>query len=234
LIRKFLFLFHHRLKLKNNMPSTTTPSQAVQPQATNTHPATGSVLSPITKDTPKLFNPITSKSVTFKNRIILPALCQYSATDGFLNDYHVAHYGSYAIKGVGMVIIEATGVEARGRISQHDSGLWSDEHIPPLKRVVDILKSQGTVPAIQIAHAGRKASMSSGWFEGGYHRLSEEEQGWPNDVVGPSDLPFDDHHATPRALTIPEMQEITQKFVEAAIRADKAGIEVLEIHSAHG
>lgn len=151
-----------------------------------------------------------------------------------MNDYHIAHYASYALKGVGMVIIEATGVEARGRISQHDSGLWSDEHIAPLKRVVDILKAQGTIPAIQIAHAGRKASTSSGWFEGRYHLLSEEKGGWPNDVVGPSDLPFDDKHAKPNVLTIPEIEAITQKFADAAVRADKAGIEVLEIHSAHG
>lgn len=141
---------------------------------------------------------------------------------------------SFALKGAGMIIIEATAIEPRGRISPHDLGIWSDEHIAPLKRVVDLIKSQGSVPSIQLAHAGRKANMGSNWCEGGYHNVSEQDGGWPQDVVGPTDLPFDDKHATPKALTIPELQAITQKWAEAAIRADKAGIEVLEIHSAHG
>jgi 2,4-dienoyl-CoA reductase-like NADH-dependent reductase (Old Yellow Enzyme family) len=98
-----------------------------------------------------------------------------------------------------------------------------------------LVKSQGSVPAIQIAHAGRKANMGSLWApNGGYHNVSEEEGGWPNDVVGPSELPVDDQHATPHALTVSEMQAITQKWADAAVRADKAGIQVLELHSAHG
>lgn len=213
------------------MPSSILPSQAVQKQGTNVPPQIKSIT---TTETPKLFTPITCKSITLQNRIVVPPMCMYSSTDGFLNDYHVAHYGSWALKRPGMIIIEATAVEARGRISPDDSGLWSDEHIAPLKRVVDLIKSQGSVPSIQLAHAGRKANMGSGWTKGGYHNVSEEDGGWPNDVVGPSELPFDKDHAKPRALNLSELEEVKQHWVDATIRADKAGIEVLEVHSAHG
>lgn len=216
------------------MVASTIPSSNVPAPATNTQPSVGQVVDSINKDTPKLFTPSKVKSVTFQNRIVVPPMCMYSANDGFMNDYHLGHYASLALRGPGMIIIEATAVEPRGRISPHDLGLWSDDHIEPLKRVVDFIKSQGVVPGIQIAHAGRKANMGSPFCEGGYHSCTEQEGGWPNDVVGPSDLPFDDAHAKVKALTVPEMDEIKQKWVDAAIRADKAGIEVLEIHSAHG
>ncbi|CAO3614247.1 unnamed protein product [Mucor hiemalis] len=218
------------------MPSTDFPSQAVPRQALNNNPRIGAATDNAAKQLPKLFTPFTNKSVTYQNRIIVPPMCMYSATDGFFNDFHVGHYLSLALRGPGMIIIEASGVEARGRISPHDAGLWSDEHIAPLKRVVDAIKSQGSVPSIQLAHAGRKANMSSTWDTGSgvYHNVPEANGGWPNDVVGPTDLAFDDLHAQPRALSIPEMQAIKQKWAEAAVRADKAGIEVLEIHSAHG
>lgn len=159
-------------------------------------------------------------------------ISRYSCQDGFLNDFHLAHYFSFAFKGAGLVIIEATAVEPEGRISPHDSGLWSDDHIAPLKRVVDAIKTQGAVPGLQIAHAGRKASMGSPFA--GYRLVPEEEGGWANDVRGPSDVPFDDKHAKPHALSKQDLKELVQKFVDAAVRADKAGIEVLEIHSAHG
>ena len=199
----------------------------VQPQAFNSE-----VGKAVNVEKSKLFSPVTNKSVTYKNRIVIPPMCMYSSTDGFFNDFHLAHYASFAFKGVAAIIIEATAVEPRGRISPHDAGLWSDEHIAPLKRVVDLIKSQGTIPAIQLAHAGRKANMSSLW--NGYKLVPESEGGWPNDIVGPSDVPFDELHGKPHALTIPELEAIKQKWVDAAIRADKAGIEVLEIHNAHG
>ena len=180
----------------------------------------------------KLFSSLTNKSVTYKNRVIIPPMCMYSSTDGFFNEFHLAHYASFAFKGVAAIIIEATAVEPRGRISPHDAGLWSDEHIAPLKRIVDLIRSQGTIPALQLAHAGRKANMSSLW--NGYKLVPESEGGWPNDIVGPSEVPFDESHGKPHALTIPELEAIKQKWVDAAIRADKAVIEVLEIHNAHG
>ncbi|KAI8877683.1 FMN-linked oxidoreductase [Backusella circina FSU 941] len=208
-------------------------STAVQKSGENVSPPIGELKSS-NGNVPKMFTPITCRSVTLKNRIVVPPMCMYSCQDGFFNDFHLTHYGSFALKGVGMVIIEATAVEPQGRISPNDCGLWSDDHIPGLKRIADLIRSQGAVPSIQLAHAGRKASMGSGWCKGGYHLVSEEDGGWPNDVRGPSDIPFDEVHALPRALNIDEMKAITQKWVDAAIRADKAGIEVLEIHSAHG
>jgi 2,4-dienoyl-CoA reductase-like NADH-dependent reductase (Old Yellow Enzyme family) len=133
-----------------------------------------------------------------------------------------------------MIIIEATSVEDIGRISLNDLGLWKDEQIPQFKRVVDIIKAQGVVAAVQIAHAGRKANMGSSWSKGGYHNMSKEDGGWPNNIIGPSNLPFDEEHGAVRALDVSELQALAQKWADAAIRADKAGIEVLEIHCAHG
>lgn len=159
-------------------------------------------------------------------------MCMYSADNGYINDFHLAHLAAFALKGAGSIIIEATAVEPRGRISPHDLGLWEDGQIAPLKRVVDFLKGQGSVPGIQLAHSGRKASMGSPFA--GYRLVVEEEGGWSQDVVSASDIPFDEHHAKPRALTVDEMKEIKQKWVDAAIRADKAGIEIMQIHSAHG
>ncbi|KAI9262673.1 hypothetical protein BY458DRAFT_515059 [Sporodiniella umbellata] len=184
------------------------------------------------KHNTKLFSPLTIKSITFKNRIVLPPMCMYSAKDGFFNDFHLGHYSSFSMKGVGLIIIEATAVEARGRISPNDAGLWSDAHIEPLKRIVDLIKSQGSVAGLQIAHAGRKGSGGSLWT--GDHPTPKSEGGWPDDIVAPSAIPFSEEHPTPKELTIEEMKEITQKWVDAAIRADRVGIEVLEIHNAHG
>lgn len=130
--------------------------------------------------------------------------------------------------------MEATAVEPQGRISPDDSGLWSDDHIPPLKRVADFISSQGATPGIQIAHAGRKATMGSSWNHG-YKVVPEAEGGWPDQVRGPSEgVSFDDNHPRPHAMSKEDIQEITDKFAEAAQRALKAGIKVLEIHSAHG
>ncbi|KAI9468998.1 MAG: hypothetical protein EXX96DRAFT_532758 [Benjaminiella poitrasii] len=207
---------------------------SVQPQAYNTKPGVGSAIETVTEKTPKLFTPITTKSVTLHNRVVVPPMCMYSATDGFANDFHLGHYASIALKGPAMVIVEATAVEPRGRLSRDDLGLWSDDQIAPLKRVADFIKSQGSVPAIQIAHGGRKANMASLWTEGGYRLHSEQEGGWPNDIVGPSDLSFDDNHGKPKALSVTELKELAQKWADAAVRADKAGFQVLEIHSAHG
>ncbi|CAO3644879.1 unnamed protein product [Cunninghamella blakesleeana] len=198
--------------------------------ATNKAVPAGTILSE--NNNSLLFSPIKTKSVTANNRIVVAPMCMYSSEDGALNAFHIVHYGSLALKGAGTIFIEATAVEARGRISPHDSGLWNDNQIAPLKAVVDVIKAQGTVAGIQLAHAGRKADMGSPFR--GYKLIPEEEGGWPNDVVGASSIPFDDEHAKPHALTIQEMQDIKQKWVDAAIRADKAGIEVIQIHSAHG
>jgi 2,4-dienoyl-CoA reductase-like NADH-dependent reductase (Old Yellow Enzyme family) len=159
-------------------------------------------------------------------------MCMYSAQDGFLNDFHVSHYGSFALKGAGAVIIEATAVSPIARITPGDAGLWNDDHIAPLKRVVDVIKSQGSAAGIQIAHSGRKASTSPP-FKGDY-LVSETDGGWPFKIVGPSDLPFASHYGVPHALTKKEINETVKDFADAAIRADKAGVDFLEIHGAHG
>ncbi|KAI9320455.1 hypothetical protein BX666DRAFT_2017657 [Dichotomocladium elegans] len=204
----------------------------IPPQAYNTKVPPATSLDPEASKSVKLFQPITVKSVTLKNRIGVSPMCMYSAEDGFVNDFHLAHLLSFALRGVGLVIIEATAVEPQGRISPHDLGLWKDDHIEPLKRITDAIKSQGSVPAIQIAHAGRKASMGSPFA--GYRLVPESEGGWATDVRGPSELPYDGKHATPHALTKEQIAELVQKWADAASRADKAGIEVLEIHGAHG
>ncbi|KAG2226194.1 hypothetical protein INT45_003339 [Circinella minor] len=182
-----------------------------------------------------LFKPVTYKSVKLHNRIGVSPMCMYSCENGYLNDFHLVHLGAFALKGAGLVIIEATAVEPQGRISPDDSGIWDDDHIPPIKRIADFIKSQGSCPAMQIAHAGRKADMGSGWSKGGYSIVPENENGWPKDVRGPSEgIRFDENHPYPHGLTVNEISEIVQKFANAAVRADKAGIEILEIHSAHG
>ncbi|KAI9014583.1 hypothetical protein CLU79DRAFT_707756 [Phycomyces nitens] len=180
----------------------------------------------------KLFQPITCKSVTFHNRVVVPPMCMYSAKDGFLNDFHIAHYGAMAIRGAGLIIVEASAVEPQGRITPDDSGIWDDDHIEPLKRVFDLMKSQGTVPGIQIAHAGRKASISPPYI--GDYLVPEEDGGWPNDIRSSCELKFADHYGTPKGLTKEGIKEMVQKWADAAVRADKAGAQVLEIHSAHG
>lgn len=159
-------------------------------------------------------------------------MCMYSAKDGLLNDFHLMHYGSFAIKGAGLIFIEASGVRPEGRITPQDSGIWDDAHISPIKRIVDACKSQGSAVGIQIAHAGRKASMSPP-FKGDYLE-TEADGGWPNGVVSASDIPFASHYPKPNAMTKEQIKETVQAFADAAVRADKAGIDVLEVHGAHG
>jgi 2,4-dienoyl-CoA reductase-like NADH-dependent reductase (Old Yellow Enzyme family) len=157
-------------------------------------------------------------------------MCQYSSQDGFANDWHLVHLGSRAVGGAALVMVEATAVEARGRITPADHGLWKDEHIDMLRRVTGFIKSQGSVAGIQIAHAGRKASCRVPWEGGKVIPLSEG--GWQ--CVAPSAIPFNENDPAPVALNKTQIGEIVRAFAEAARRAFAAGFEVLEIHSAHG
>lgn len=179
---------------------------------------------------PHLFEPITLRSVTFRNRIGVSPMCQYSSTDGFANDWHVVHLGARATGGAGLVMMEATGVEARGRITPGCNGIWKDEHILMLKRVTDYVSSQGAVPGIQLAHAGRKASRSLPWS--GDVDVLPPQGGW--DIVGPSPIAFADDHRVPHELTIAEIETVASSFVDAARRAHEAGFRLIEIHAAHG
>jgi len=158
-------------------------------------------------------------------------MCQYSSEDGYADDWHLVHLGARASGGAGLVITEAAAVEARGRISPHDLGIYQDGHIEMLKRINAFLKSQGAVAGIQLAHAGRKASTMRPW-EGG-KPVSPEQGGW-SPIVGPSGLPFDDGYQTPEMLDEAGIREIVRAFGQATQRAEQAGFEVIEIHGAHG
>ncbi|MBX3063374.1 MAG: NADH:flavin oxidoreductase/NADH oxidase [Anaerolineae bacterium] len=179
---------------------------------------------------PHLFDPLTLRGVMLRNRIAMSPMCQYSSEDGFANDWHLTHLGSRAVGGVGLIVVEATAVEPRGRITPNDLGLWKDEHIDMLARIVRLIKQHGAVPGIQLAHAGRKAGTARPW-DGG-RPLSDEDGGWLPDA--PSALPFNDGYRTPHALTVEEIKEVQSNFRAATIRALEAGFEVIELHGAHG
>jgi 2,4-dienoyl-CoA reductase-like NADH-dependent reductase (Old Yellow Enzyme family) len=157
-------------------------------------------------------------------------MCQYSATDGFASDWHFVHLGAFATGGAGLVISEAIAVTADGRISPHDLGLWDDAQIPMLRRITDFMHEQGSVAAIQLAHAGRKASTKRPWEGGG--AVSPADGGWT--VRGPSDLAFSETYPTPVALTLDEIGVVIDAFAQGARRALAAGFRVAEIHAAHG
>ena len=182
--------------------------------------------------TAHLFSPLTIRGITLKNRIVVSPMCMYSSQDGFANDWHLVHLGARAVGGAGLVFTEATAVEARGMISPQDLGIWDERHLEMLSRIAAFIKAQGAVPGMQLAHAGRKASVARPW-DGG-KPVNEAQGGWPAEIVGPSPLPFDQGYATPHELTVAEIGEITRAFVKGAERAIRAGYEVLEIHAGHG
>ena len=178
----------------------------------------------------KLFSPLTIGNITLRNRIVTSPMCQYSATDGFANDWHLVHLGARASGGVGMVIAEATAISPEGRITPGDLGLWSDGHIDGLRRIVNFIHAQGAVAAIQIAHAGRKASCAVPWKGG--QQLNEQFGGWQ--TVAPGNLPFHEGERVPQPLSREGIQKVITGFASAARRSLAAGFRVIEIHSAHG
>lgn len=180
---------------------------------------------------PHLFDPLTQRGVTFRNRIAVSPMCQYSSTDGFANDWHLVHLTSRAVGGAGLVFTEAAAVEPRGRISPQDLGLWQDEHVEPLAKTVALIHQAGAIAGIQLAHAGRKASTATPW-EGG-KALSEAEGGW-RPIVAPSAIAFNQDSPVPAALSLDEIHQLTEAFVQAARRSLEAGFKVIEIHAAHG
>jgi 2,4-dienoyl-CoA reductase-like NADH-dependent reductase (Old Yellow Enzyme family) len=181
-----------------------------------------------------LFSPLSLRGVTFRNRIGVSPMCMYAIQDGLANDWHFVHLGSRAVGGAGLVMVEASGVEARGRISPADMGIWSDAHGEALAPIAAFIARHGAVPGIQIAHAGRKASVTTPWQ--GDCTIPIEEGGW--ETIGPSAIPFDQPGGPvwhrPRAMTEADIAEVIDAFAAAAGRADRAGFEVLEIHAAHG
>jgi 2,4-dienoyl-CoA reductase-like NADH-dependent reductase (Old Yellow Enzyme family) len=178
----------------------------------------------------KIFEPLTIKSLTLKNRLVVSPMCQYSSENGFANDWHLVHLGSRAVGGAGLIITEACAVSPEGRISPHDLGIWKDEHITYLQKINYFIEKQGAVAGIQLAHAGRKASCAEPWNGG--QQLSFEQKGWQ--IVGPSDIPFKEGTLTPVALSKQDIQQVIDNFKNAAKRALQAGFKVIELHAAHG
>lgn len=177
-----------------------------------------------------LFSSLQIKRITLKNRIAISPMCQYSAQDGFANDWHLVHLGSRATGGAGLIIQEATAVSPEGRISPGDLGLWSDEHIPKLQTITKFIIDQDAVPGIQLAHAGRKASVSSPWY--GNKKLDKNKGGW--ETVAPSAIGFHDYELEPTRLDFVGIQKVISDFKRATRRAVQSGYQVLEIHAAHG
>ncbi|CAL9325532.1 MULTISPECIES: NADH:flavin oxidoreductase/NADH oxidase [Streptomyces] len=182
-----------------------------------------------------LFEPLTLRDVTIPNRVWMPPMCQYSAAPegpetGAPNDWHFAHYAARSTGGTGLIIVEATAVSPEGRISPYDLGIWNDTQVEAFRRITRFLAAQGTVPAIQLAHAGRKASTDRPWKGGA--PVGPDAYGW--DSVAPSPIAFDDRHPAPTELTVDQIAEVVEQFAAAARRALAAGFEIAEIHGAHG
>jgi 2,4-dienoyl-CoA reductase-like NADH-dependent reductase (Old Yellow Enzyme family) len=182
-----------------------------------------------------LFTPLTLRGLTLPNRLVVAPMCQYTSTDGFVGDYHLVHLGRYALGGFGLVVVEATGVTPEGRISHGDTGLWSDEHVPGMARIVDFLHAHGSLAGIQLAHAGAKASSKRPWDGEGpvttENALPGEE---PWRTVSASAVPVAPGWPTPHALTVDELAEVREAFVAATRRSLAAGFDVVEVHAAHG
>lgn len=179
----------------------------------------------------KLFSPLTLRQLTLPNRIAVSPMCQYSAEDGLANDWHLVHLGSRAVGGAGLVITEAAAIVPEGRISPQDIGIWSDDHIAPLRRLTRFIEAQASYTGIQLAHAGRKASAYRPWA-GTVGSVPLAEGGWA--TVGPSALAFDAGFRSPAEMTVADIEEQVNAFAAAATRALQAGFKVVEVHAAHG
>lgn len=182
-----------------------------------------------------LFTPLKLRNLALRNRAVVSPMCQYSAHDGLANDWHFVHLGQFAMGGFGLVFTEATAVLAEARITHGDLGLWSDDHIAPVKRAVDYVKSMGAAAGMQLAHAGRKASMQRPWDGNGAMGPADVTRGEkPWDIVGPVAVPHNEGWLVPEALTKVAIARIVHAFRAAAARALAAGVDVLEVHGAHG
>ncbi|KAG0049781.1 hypothetical protein BGZ83_005400 [Gryganskiella cystojenkinii] len=216
-----------RYQVKQNIvPGTFVRKTAVSPSPSTASSADSSDQK---DDIPLLFQPFTVKDLTLPNRIVVAPMCMDSSEDGFTSDFHLVSYGSWSLHGAGLIIMEAAAVTEFGRITPGDIGLYRDEHISGVKRIVDFVHAQGGKIGVQLAHAGRKASHKAGYTD------HPAEDFWPENVVGPSGgLLWDHNHHLPRELTIEEIQQIIKAFGQAAARAAQAGMDTVEIHGAHG
>ena len=180
----------------------------------------------------KLFEPLTLREVTTRNRIMVSPMCQYSSVDGFADDWHLVHLGSRAVGGAGLVFTEAAAVEARGRISRECLGIYRDEHVEMLARIARFVDKNGAVPGVQLAHSGRKGSTVAPWDRGGADGVPIDDGGWI--PIGPSPLAFADGYVVPAELTTEEIKALLQSYRHAARRALDAGFKAVEIHGAYG
>ncbi|MBN1959193.1 MAG: NADH:flavin oxidoreductase/NADH oxidase [Desulfuromonadales bacterium] len=178
----------------------------------------------------QLFSPLKLRDLTIPNRIFLSPMCQYSSPDGTPNNWHLIHLGTRAVGGAGLILSEATAVSPRGRISPDDLGLWADEQVKPFSELVRFIKDRGCIAGVQLAHAGRKASVDAPWRGG--KPLERSERGW--EPCAPSSIPFATTHPVPQELTRADLERIEEDFSQAAIRALKAGFQIAEVHAAHG
>ncbi|KAI5996150.1 hypothetical protein EDD15DRAFT_2250703 [Pisolithus albus] len=182
---------------------------------------------------PELFQPLKIRGTTFHNRIFLSPLCQYSADDGHFTSWHMAHLGGITSRGPGLTMIEATAVVPEGRITPEDAGLWKDSQAESLRPIIEFAHSQNQKIGIQLAHAGRKASTIAPWLHGGMI-ATEEVGGWPDNVWGPSTVPWDENFPSPKEMSKEQIKRVVVAFAEAAKRALKVGVDVIEVHGAHG
>jgi 2,4-dienoyl-CoA reductase-like NADH-dependent reductase (Old Yellow Enzyme family) len=183
----------------------------------------------------KLFDEFSLRGVKARNRVVISPMCQYSAEDGHVTDWHLVHLGKFAQGGAGIVFVEATAVEKRGRITHGDVGIWDDAHIPGLRRITDFVKSQGAVPAVQLAHAGRKASMARPWYGNGPLTQADTDRGdvaWR--TIAPTAAAVAEGYAAPRAFERGDFDTVKRAFLEGVRRARGAGFEIIELHGAHG
>ncbi|KAF9502407.1 putative NADH:flavin oxidoreductase 2 [Pleurotus eryngii] len=213
------------------MPLLNTPVPGAREFYPLNEPEIGTALSQ--KDAPLLFQPITIGGVTFKNRIFVSPMCQYSSSDGHATDWHLVHIGGFATRGAGAICLEATAVVPEGRISPQDAGIWKDSQIAPLKRIVEFCHSQGTKVGIQLAHAGRKASLLAPWI-GPVRTAAADEGGWPDKVYAPSAISYANNYPLPKEVSERDMQYIEDAFADAIVRCEKVGFDFIEIHGAHG
>jgi 2,4-dienoyl-CoA reductase (NADPH2) len=177
-----------------------------------------------------LLSPLTIRGVTFRNRVVMSPMCQYSAVDGMADDWHLVNVGSRAAGGVGLAVVEATAISPEGRISPGDLGIWSDAHAQALERTAAFTERMGAVPGIQLAHAGRKASCRVPWEGGG--QIPLDAGGWQ--TLGPSAVPFAEKDRPPQPLDEAGIRTVIGQFRAAAQRAVRAGFRVIELHAAHG
>lgn len=184
---------------------------------------------------PLLFTPLEIRGVTLKNRVVIAPMATYSALDGVGQDWHMAHLGRFALGGAGCVMVEATAVTDHGRITNGDLGIWSSAHVVPLKRIAALMKAQGTVPAIQLAHAGRKGSMQRPWHGNGpltAADLARGDKSWP--IISAVAEAMAPGYLVPQAMSVSDIAALRQHWVDAALRSVEAGFELIELHNAHG